>query len=165
MQSVAGFFLSRLPDCGTVEGDGEEPPRYQFLATVQSWVDWLKMPYPEVEKKFRRSEMALLSWRGREQSVQMSRKFQGQQNQMRAQMDALRAQATTQAASFPEPEDVAGEVPEEYITNGELDLSKMPSEMALRYMRSLGFSMAALGPEPAPKAPQKPPTVPAGPTK
>ena len=145
MQSAARFFLTRLPDCGAVEGEeAEEPPRYAYLAMVQSWVDWMKMPYREVEAKFRRREIVLLSWRGREQAAQTAQKFARQRQQI--QMPEF---PPPRNPMLTEPEEVYGEIPEQYLTDGEPDVSKMPSELALRHLRSLGFAMPVMpGPGP-----------------
>ena len=47
---------------------------------VESWVDTFKMPYREIEKRFRKSELYLLSWRSQEKSIAFQKKIKKPEN-------------------------------------------------------------------------------------
>lgn len=78
------------------------------------------------------SELALLGWRSQEQSAELDKK--------------MTKTRTSEPQLFPRPlvsrvAQTPDWLPEECLTDGEPDTSKMTSEMAMKFLRSMGISL------------------------
>ena len=83
------------------------------------------MPWPEIQAKFRKSELVLLGWRSREKAAQWEKKMKKHQPQT----------ASGQAAVVP----LLRNVPEYCDETGVPDMRKMTGQQQLAHLASLGF--------------------------
>lgn len=86
---------------------------------MASLVEYFKMPRREIEAKFTRSEVFLVSWRSQEMSVELTK---GMRN----------ADKTPKKSAAPEKSD---DLPAECFTNGEPDTRKMTLAQVQKFWR------------------------------
>lgn len=92
------------------------------------------MPLQDIERKFRKSEMALLAWRSQEQAVEMERSMK--------QPHAAQSDFKYGPPSKPMvPGETPMAIPDScYNEDGEPDIRKMTGNQAVAFMRAAGFN-------------------------
>lgn len=88
----------------------------------------------EIDEKFTKSELYLLSWRSMETAHQMERKVP-----VDKPMEKMRSYGNVQ---------VPADLPKQfYDENGEVNLSKVTGREAYKYLSALGFKMPVMMPK------------------
>lgn len=113
---------------------------------MASWIEMFQMPYAEVAKKFRKSELFLIGWRSQETALDMQEKIKAPQRLMTQAGESVRRRSAPNGTT---PDWLP---PECYNEDGEPEVRKMDSKTALRFLRWAGFGFPVMPFEMTPPA-------------
>lgn len=114
------------------------------MALVASWIETFKMPYHQIERTYRKSELAILGWRSAEIGHSMSPK--GRQSQTRhdnPEQKQDNGQFGWSDETISDLERKLGpEISRKMVDDkGDVDLRRLTGAEAMHYLSCLGINM------------------------
>jgi len=111
--------------------------QYPGIAGLAAQIELFGMGKREIEKKFTRSEILLMSWRSQEMSYLMKKQTDGIMSS--AQQKAQRHRGKPLSGEIPEG------LPDHFFNEeGEIDLRQVTGEEAYKYMSSIGIKLPVM---------------------
>lgn len=132
MQQGEGFFVTALPR-NPVRDVAES--RYPGLANLAAQVEMFGMSKREIDKKFTRSEMAILGWRSQEISASLQKQSDGVTT---SNTDTQVGRKSRRRQQDGVPENLPDHF---YNENGEVDLRQVTGAEAYKYFQKQGIRL------------------------